>query len=55
MKMLLLLKMGGGGIFWIIVWSGGLNYCRILVPAGYAFSPQLLPDIERPDMPFPGN
>jgi hypothetical protein len=46
-------KNEGGIVFRIIFDRAGLFYCRILVPAGYALSPQL-PDIELPDMPFPG-
>jgi hypothetical protein len=38
----------------IFVWSRGLQYCRVLVPAGYAHSRQL-PNNDLPGMPFPGN
>jgi hypothetical protein len=34
--------------------SRGLVYCRVLVPVRYAFSRQL-PDLDLPDMPFPGS
>ncbi|MGK3735930.1 MAG: hypothetical protein ACI90V_002771, partial [Bacillariaceae sp.] len=38
----------------IFLWSRGLKYCRVVVPAGYAHSRQL-PFLDLPDMPFSGN
>jgi hypothetical protein len=38
----------------IFLWSRGLKYCRVLVPAGYAQKRQL-PFLDLPDMLISGN